>query len=88
MAAPAKEIQIDFTAAGQVSDEIQRKEADLSITGTFTAAVELERDMGGNWVSVEQFTEPVQRVVENGNSISIRLRCSAHTSGTAKCYMS
>lgn len=61
--------------------------ADLSISGTFSATVELQRKIGGNWVTVETITGPTELVVDPAGGQDFRLECTAYTSGTVTYAM-
>lgn len=75
-----------FTATG-TSSEVTISHGDLSISGTFSATVELQRNFGGNWVTVETITAPTELVIEPGRGQTFRLECTAYTSGTVTYAM-
>ncbi len=70
-----------FTATG-TSTEIPITHGDLSISGTFDATVQLQRNFGGAWQVVETITAPVELVIEPGKNQVFRLECTVYTSGT------
>ncbi len=60
---------------------------DVSISGTFAQTIDLERETSTgaanaeNWVVIESYTAPVEKVVRNASRRRLRLTCSADTSG-------
>ena len=70
-----------FTATGQ-SDTETFLEGDLSISGTFVATIAVQRLMNGNWVTIEEHTAAVEKVIIHGDYQETRLNCTAYTSGT------
>lgn len=76
-----KDITGSFTGLG-TSPTVTGKGTDVSISGTFTATVVIERLIGGTWQVVESLTAPAERFIESERSRQLRVRCSAYTSGT------
>ncbi len=66
---------------------------DLSVSGTFTATVTLQRsfDAGSTWLDVETFTQGVEAVVDNAdNTVKWRIGVATgdYTNGTAEVRLS
>lgn len=75
-----------FTATG-TSKEHAVFNAPISITGTFVATIQVQRNDGhDNWVTVQEYTsEFVGNIVGNGSPY--RINCSAYTSGTVNYFI-
>ena len=60
---------------------------DVSIDGTFDQTIDLERETStgtanaNNWVVIESYTSPVEKVVRCATRRRLRLTCSVDTSG-------
>lgn len=66
---------------------------DLSISGTFTATITLQRSFNGgsSWHDVETFTQAVEAVVDNAdNTVKWRIGVATgdYTNGTAEVRLS
>lgn len=78
------------TGAGSSVATVGSELLTLSIRGTFTATIDLERsyDDGGNWSVVESYTAATEKNIESASRDFVyRLNCSAYTSGTANYYL-
>lgn len=79
-----------FTSTGQ-SDEVRVSGwFNLSISGTWSATVVVERsfDEGSTWVSVESFTSNAEKRGYETEDVLYRLNCTAYTSGTVSYRIS
>lgn len=76
----------DFAAVGAGTAIKRQGQFALSLSGTFSATIALERTLDGtNWRMVEQYTAPVEKTIEEPLvGVQYRLNCTAYTSGTAK----
>jgi len=75
-----------FGATGESTDVPLFRNFNISIQGTFTATVHLQRtfDDGATWETTATYTAPVSTAGEEiEKGVSYRLSCSAYTSGTA-----
>lgn len=88
----AKEVAYDvstFGAAGDTSPSIameQLQEVDISLSGTFSATIKVERSLDGGttWDELQSWTAPNHYRHQAGAGQLIRARCSSYTSGTPK----
>lgn len=76
-----------FTGTG-VMDSIGGRAVDVSISGSFTASIQIQRQLfDGTWVAIETLTAPGQRVIESAVGRQVRCECTAFTSGAARCVL-
>ncbi len=68
-------------AATGVSKIIAGKDVDVSIAGTWVGTVDVQRELGGEWGTIESYTANDQVVVENATRTQVRLNFT-RTSGT------
>lgn len=79
----SKQISGNFTATGAGTETLTTKEFGISVSGTFSGTVALQRSLDGtNWHTVESYTEATEKAGDNGNECLMRLNCTAYTSGT------
>lgn len=76
----------EFRAAG-TSNEILAKDVDVSIGGTFSATINVERFIGGDWRTIETITANAERFIENRKPHKIRLKCITFVSGVVDYAM-
>lgn len=69
------------------SAELLVKSVDISIGGTFTATVRIERYIGDTWQLIESTTAPIQRFLESKKPYRTRIVCSSYTSGVVQYVM-
>lgn len=74
-------IEGQFTTTG-VSPEVQATEIDLSVSGTFDGTVQVQRQIGSSWRTVEEISAASERVFKNAQARGFRLNCTTYTSGT------
>ncbi len=78
----AEEISGTFTATGE-SSAVRGRACDVSISGSFTATVKIQRFIGGNWVDWASKTAAYEGMEEGASpATEWRLSCSAYTTGT------
>lgn len=73
-----------FTGAGSSEPVCLKGRFNLSLHGTFTATVVLQRsfDRGITWHAVGEFTQPVQTTGDEPEAyVNYRLICTSYTSG-------
>jgi len=99
-APPQNYITGSLTGTGSSDAGVFKQQFNVSIWGTFTATVRLEKsyDGGANWVPASRgaaasisWTGPISTVwseVENATDILYRLTCTAYTSGTINYRLS
>jgi hypothetical protein len=56
--------------------------ADISVSGISSSTVQIQRRIGGNWLTIEALTADGERVVENATGLEMRVNCSVYGSGT------
>lgn len=88
-----KEASITAQNTGTEKLEIpRRKEANISVSGTFVATVTLQRsfDQGGSWLDVETHAGPMERVMNITEPTAVRLfvKTGDFTSGTVAARVS
>lgn len=74
-----------FTSPGN-SDSVRGDQVDVLISGTFSAALQLQaEDINGNWIDVPDHghSAPVFAIAGCAVPRNWRLACAAHTSGEA-----
>lgn len=82
MARPVKtEVTGTFTATGESAEVVSNK-VDVSLSGTFSATVKIQRYMGGAWKDYDSKTAAYEAMIESAARYRWRLSCSAYTSGT------
>ena len=74
-----------FTATGAGAQEESLDRFAVSVSGTFSGTVALQRKVAGAWHTIESFTEATEKVAENGGVLPTRFNCTAYTSGTIVC---
>jgi hypothetical protein len=75
-----------FSGTGQSTEIPIQGLATLSISGTFTATIDLERKApeSSTWTVVESYTSAAEKNIEAvGRKWLYRLNCSSHSSGDA-----
>jgi hypothetical protein len=77
----------DVTAENTFTDALdlqQGRTAAISVSGTFSATVTLQRSIDGNWRDVEDYTTVVEKNYTAGTDEQIRVgvKTSNYTSGT------
>lgn len=82
-----------FTTPSYFKSYEWRDKIDLSVSGTFVATVSLQRsfDDGATWHTVEDYTVPTEKIIENpSQSVKWRLGAATgnYTSGTAAVRLS
>jgi hypothetical protein len=82
------------TGAGEVVEIVAPKYFDLSIFGTFTGTVQLQRKRPSDstWRVVKEYTEASEDLEDTGLVASgvwqVRLECTSYTSGTINWELS
>lgn len=71
-----------FAGVGN-SDAVFARAVDVSLSGTFTATVEVQRYIGGAWRTWETVTAGEYVKAVSARRCPIRLSCTDYTSGTA-----
>ena len=72
---------------GDATDPVGK--ADLSIWGTFSATIAIQRqESGGNWGTIETVTEPVEKVITNALNMPFRINVTSYSSGTVNYRIS
>lgn len=61
----------------------------ISLSGTFTATISLQRtfDNGATWVTIKTYTAAAEETGQVAEACQVRLQCTAYTSGTAVCRL-
>jgi hypothetical protein len=72
---------ISSQTAGTATDAVGK--ADLSIWGTFSATIAIQRqEAGGNWGTIETVDGPVEKVLTNALNMPFRINVTSYSSGT------
>ena len=85
--------QNSFTTPSYFMSYEWRNMIDLSVSNTFVGTVTLQRsfDDGTNWLDVESYTEPIEKIIENpSQSVKWRVgvKTGDFTSGTIDLRLS
>ncbi|MCP4410092.1 MAG: hypothetical protein GY807_20575 [Gammaproteobacteria bacterium] len=80
-------IKDSFTATG-TSKVMMVKTANLSISNTFVGTVAVKRKMKDAFQTIESYSSPVEKVIENKGEVEMLIECTAYTSGTIDYEMS
>ena len=85
------EVNANLTSNGQSTTKLHVRPgiASVSLSGTFTATVALQRSFndGDTWVTVESYTGATEKNMEIGEPMFIRFNVTAFTSGTIVAHL-
>lgn len=59
----------------------------LSISGTFTGTITLQRRMAGDWQTIKTYTAPIEETIRNVLGTVYRVIMTSYTSGSATVDM-
>lgn len=79
-------IKESFTATG-VSERKAMRSGAISIAGTFSGTVAVQRYMNGDWRTLQTYTAPAEDTFDNGVECEMRVTCTAYSSGSADCEL-
>lgn len=78
---------LSSATAGSATEAVGK--ADLSVWGTFSATIAIQRqEAGGNWGTIESITAPAEKVLTNALNMPFRINVTAYTSGTVNYRIS
>ncbi len=89
-----KNVTKDITAQNTFTDAVvlnAGQKAAISISGTFSATVTVQRRLdGSNWRDVQSFAAPTEQTytAESGQEIRVGVKTSGFTSGTVSALIS
>lgn len=85
----ATEVSETLTATGPGNSVSGSGSIDISISGTWTGSVTVQRFLGGAWRDVQAFTTNTEQTMENGRrNPPVRLNVTALSSGSIVTVLS